>query len=125
LGIGELIMGCCGKKIKKVKTIIKGTTSLVIETVTGLEVMKSSLYDKRYKLCEQCSFQTWFTGPEYCCWLINNGIEVTCNLEDLTALPLLPKFVSHHYNELYCQLCKCRIKGKARVEDEECPKGKW
>lgn len=48
-------MGCnCNRKIKKVKNIAKGFTSLVVESISGKEIMKTEKYNERIELCRKC-----------------------------------------------------------------------
>ena len=116
-------MSCCGKKVKN---IARGYTSLAVEKVTGKEVLKYARTGERIAICRGCEFQTWMTKLEYAKWLVDHGIDVVEKFEDLTQLPMLPKYpLDKKRRNIYCRLCKCFIPAKARVEDERCPKNKW
>ena len=112
-------MGCCGKTISKGKDIAVGT----IRHAVGIKYEHT---DERIRTCWTCDEQTWLSGKEYMAWLFKNGIEVLENFTQLEKLPKLPKHEQEKgRRRLYCRICKCFIPGKARVENENCPLGKW
>ena len=112
-------MGCCGKKIRKAKNIVKGNLALAIGK-------KYEYTDSRIRKCQKCKWNTWLSAIEYITWLAKNGIKVLANIEQLEKLPMLPKYEQARTRKrLYCRLCKCYIPAKAPVEDERCLKGKW
>lgn len=60
---------------------------------------------------------------EYAAWLLVNRIKVLKNFTQLEKLPMLPKLDTG--KNIYCRICKCFIPGKARIDEEKCPKDKW
>lgn len=113
------LIGCCGK----VKQIVKGTVGHVAETRLKIKTKKSPHTEARLQKCRACEFGTWMKIKEYAAWLLENGIKVLRNFSDLEKLPKLPK--QNTGKNLYCRICKCYIPGKARIDDEKCPKGFW
>ena len=117
-------MSCCGKskqyghitKGQKVGRIVKGT-------VRAMLGRKSRFAAERIRTCRTCNENTWLKISEYSQFLLKHGIDVIKNLDQLEKLPPLPK--SDKGRNLYCRICKCFIPGKARVDDEQCPLGRW
>ena len=115
-------MSCCGKAksvIGKAKNIAVGYSRLA----TG---KRYEWTDDRIRVCQQCEKNTWMSRSEYAGWLFSHGIKVLTNLDDLSVLPMLPKYeLGEGRRVLYCRICKCDVPAKARVEDEQCLMGKW
>lgn len=112
-------MTCCGK----VNRIVKGTIGHIAETRLGIKGKKSPHTEARKAICRQCEFNTWMKVSEYAAWLLVNGIKILRNLDELDKLPMLPK--QNTGLNIYCRICKCFIPGKARIDEENCPKGTW
>jgi hypothetical protein len=53
----------CGKTVKnaavKASHIAQGFTSLAVESVTGVEVLKYARTDERIAICRTCEFADW------------------------------------------------------------------
>ncbi len=115
-------MSCCGKA-KKAGNIIKGTVGHAVEQLTGYRGGQSPHTAARIRTCRACEKNTWLKKSQYLKWLLDNGIDVLKNFDQLEKLPPLPK--QETGNNLYCTICKCFIPGKARIDDEKCPLDKW
>lgn len=134
--------GCCGEKIEKliieaekeistVSTVGKladiavGNLSHVIEELFKISVSKCPATDSRIEKCLTCDKNTWLTKYEFVRFVLKYGREFIRNIDDLTRLPDLPKKEKRKRTGLFCQLCKCFIPAKARLEDQECELGRW
>ncbi len=115
-------MSCCGKTkevVDKIKNIVVGISNYN-------RSIKYEFTDGRIRECQKCEKNTWLSRKEYAVFLLKHGIKVITNITDLSVLPELPKHeLSKGRRNLYCQLCKCFIPGKARVEEEKCILNKW
>jgi hypothetical protein len=116
-------MGCCGKKVRvaahKARNIIEGN----VRALLGEE---SPIAAERRTICKECEEATWFSGPEFVGWAMAHGVSVFEHFADLDALPKLPKQEKDENRQrLFCRVCKCPIKAKSLIEDEECLLGRW
>lgn len=118
-------MSCCGEKIKKFGNIIKGFTSLFLEEQFDIIELKFAGADERLELCLQCEKNTWLTREMYFEFIKKHWLEVIKKFEDLILLPDLPKEEYGANKFLFCQLCKCHLPAKVRIESEKCPENKW
>ena len=112
-------MGCCGKTINQVKSIMTGYVRYATD-------VKYEFTDDRIQVCRKCDEQTWMSKGEYLKWLAKNKIDILKNFAQLEKLPRLPKQEqAKGRRNLFCRICKCFVPAKARVENEKCPIGKW
>jgi len=118
-------VGCCGKTISKIVNIVEGNISLLAENLFKLEILKCVDTDTRTRICQQCEKSTWLTKAEYMAYLNQHKVEAVKNIADLSVLPELPKAEYDKGKKLFCQICKCFIPAKVRVDKEQCPIGKW
>ncbi len=113
-------MSCCGKA----RNIAKGYSRLITDGMGITE--KQPFTDGRIERCCQCGYSTWLSKTEYTVWLASHGIRVLENIDQLEALPVLPRQKrSESRQGLYCRICKCYLPAKANVEDEDCIMGSW
>ena len=119
-------MSCCGKIIEvagKVGRIAEGHIGLWLERCFDLRGFKCGEADTRQRVCFTCEKQTWLSRAEYSEFVMLNPAAFAENFLDLSKLPELPK--SEKGSHLFCQVCKCYLPAKVRVEAEKCPLGKW
>lgn len=124
-------MGCCGDNgdgaIKQTIDIARGSVRLTTDKI-GI-TKKYKFTDSRIRICQKCDESTWMTGLEYKLWLVNNGIEVLENYNQLEKLPKLPKHeIDNRRRNIYCRICKCYVPRRACLEEQIChyPEGdKW
>jgi hypothetical protein len=108
-------VGCCGKA----GNIVKGNVMAAVGTQT-----ESGM--GRLFTCLACDEHTWMATTEYAKWLLSHGIEVVTHFTELETLPKLPKYPKDKKRRHpFCRLCKCSLRAKTVIEDEECLLGKW
>lgn len=119
-------MSCnCKETIKKIVNISQGQVSALAEKLFNVEVIKCERYDLRFNICSACRQKTYLTKIEYAEWLIKNGKDVAVNFTELEKLPALPKKEQTESTLIFCGICKCFLDAKCRVNDEQCPMGRW
>ncbi len=118
-------MGCCGDKLKAIKTISQAHAQFVYEKVFRVSGKKYEWTDDRIRACHKCGKQTWMTRMEYIAWICSNAKDILRHIDDLSILPELPKLESRPKTKLFCMICKCWIPGKARVKENTCPENLW
>lgn len=114
---------CCGK-MRVAGHIATGYAAVLAEQLR-LPAKPNPTAAARHKICMACEYQTWLTKGEYLDYLKQRPLEFIANLDDLSALPPLPKREMRNKTMLFCCLCKCWLPAKVRVKREECPIGKW
>jgi hypothetical protein len=117
------MMSCCNKTMKN---IVNGMFLASISKLMHLPNTTSKWSIARLTQCQNCTESTWISISQYIWFLNNNGIvNVIKNLDDLSALPPIPKQNYKPGAKLFCSICKCWIPAKVRVQDEKCPLNKW
>ncbi len=117
-------MVCCGKS-KAVRRIARGYLDYGLRALFRTSGEASEKATERIATCHPCDYGTYMTKRDYVKWIKGHGVEVVRHIDDLTALPMLPKQSDALGRSLFCRLCKCWIPAKAYSKDETCPKGYW
>ncbi|HOK95556.1 MAG TPA: hypothetical protein PKW71_05460, partial [Anaerohalosphaeraceae bacterium] len=73
-------MSCCGKTIRKVIHIAKGTMADMLG-------IKYEFTDGRVRTCRNCENRTWLSASEYWEWVADHGgrMKFMAELDDLSS----------------------------------------